>query len=215
MSEHVKNYWTEMHEKYSARGLGVKPTKFAQEVLEYLPRLGKLLDLGAGQGQDSRFFAQHGFTVTSTDFTPAPLNLTNSLAEKDGLAITFQEVDVSKVLPFEDETFDVVYSHMALHYFDKEVTKQIFTEISRILKPQGVFATLLNTVEDSEINDPGFQKIEQDFYQNPDGILKRYFSIESMQDFTKDHFDTIILDDQGKTYKDEIETLIRFIGHKK
>lgn len=75
MTEHIKTYWTEMHQKYSAHGLGVKPTKFAHEVIEYLPKSGTLLDLGAGQGQDSRFFAQHSLDVTSTDLTPAPLEI--------------------------------------------------------------------------------------------------------------------------------------------
>ena len=204
-----------MHQKYSAHGLGVKPTKFAHEVLEHLPKSGYLLDLGAGQGQDSRLFAQHGFKVTTTDFTPAPLQISKKLADTEGLEMTFQEVDVSKKLPFEDKTFDVVYSHMALHYFDKETTQRMFSEISRILNPNGVFATLLNTVEDSETTNPDFKEVEKDLFENPAGILKRYFSVESMRDLTHDYFDEVLLDNQGKTYKDEIETLIRFVGKKK
>ncbi len=215
VSEHLKEYWTEMHQRYSAHGLGVRTTKFAQEVVEYLPKSGSLLDLGAGQGQDSRFFAEHGFTVTSTDLTPAPLELSKALAEKAGLTITFQEVDVSQPLPFADSTFDVVYSHMALHYFDKHATEQMFADIHRVLKPNGILATLLNTTADPEITNPDFRKIEQDFYQSPTGILKRYFSVESMRTFTMNYFEEIILDTNGKTYKDDIETLIRFIGKKK
>ncbi len=156
MSEHLKEYWTEMHQRYSAHGLGVRTTKFAQEVVEYLPKSGSLLDLGAGQGQDSRFFAEHGFTVTSTDLTPAPLELSKALAEKAGLPITFQEVDVSQPLPFADSTFDVVYSHMALHYFDKHATEQMLADIHRVLKPNGILATLLNTTADPEITNSDF-----------------------------------------------------------
>lgn len=215
MSELEKNYWTKMHQQYSAHGLGVKPTKFAHEVLDHLPESGKLLDIGAGQGQDSRFFAQHGFTVTSTDLTPAPLELSKALAEHAGLAIDFQEVDVSQPLPFANTTFDVVYSHMALHYFDQKTTEKIFSEISRILKPKGMCAALLNTIEDTETKQNNFEEIEKDFYKNSDGIYKRYFSVAAMRDFIKNYFDEIILDNQGKTYKDGIETLIRFVGKKK
>lgn len=215
MSERIKAYWTEMHQRYSERGLGVKPTKFAHEVLEYLPESGSLLDLGAGQGQDSRFFAKHGFEVTSTDLTPTPLELSKKLSEKEGLTIAFQEVDISRQLPFENNAFDIVYSHMALHYFDKKVTERLFAEIHRVLKPNGIFATLLNTVEDAEATNSDFKKIEQDLYQNPSGITKRYFSVETMHDFTRDYFKVIILDNKGKTYKDVLETLIRFVGNKK
>lgn len=215
MNNLVKSYWTDKHKKYFERGLGVKSTKFANEILNYLPQSGTLLDLGAGQGQDSRFFAGHGFDVTSTDITPAPLELSKKLTEEKGLIITFQEVDVSKKLPFENETFDVVYSHMALHYFDEVTTRQMFAEIHRVLKPSGICATLLNTVEDPEIAEHNFEKIEKDFYKTPDGIYKRFFSVDSLKNFTQDYFESIILDSQGKTYKDEIETLIRFVGRKK
>lgn len=215
MNDTTKDYWTQMHKKYSAHGLGVKPTKFAHEVLDHLPASGKLLDLGAGQGQDSRFFAEYGFSVTSTDLTPAPLELSKKLAEESGLTMTFKEVDVAKELPFADEEFDVVYSHMALHYFDANTTQKVFSEISRVLKPGGIFATLLNTIEDPELKQPDFEEIAPDFYQIPTGIVKRYFSVESTHAFAQKHFEKIILDNQGKTYKDDIETLIRFIGKKK
>ena len=216
MSTHdvVKEYWTHAHEKYSARGLGVKTTKFAAEVLDYLSATGTLLDLGAGQGQDSRFFAQHGFTVTSTDLTPAPLALSKKLAAGAGLTINFQEVDVSQPLPFKDETFAVVYSHMALHYFDRETTSRIVSEISRVLQPDGIFATLLNTIEDPETTRPDFGEIEKDYYKTPTGIYKRYFSVDIIRAFTAGYFEPVILDATGKTYKDDIETLIRFIGKK-
>ncbi len=36
-----------------------------------------------------------------------------------------------------------------------------------------------------------------------------------MRTFTMNYFEEIILDTNGKTYKDDIETLIRFIGKKK
>lgn len=215
MDDLIKSYWTNAHEKYSVHGLGVKTTKFAVEVLDYLPNTGKLLDLGAGQGQDSRFFAQHGLEVTSTDLTPRPLELSKQLASKEGLNITFKEVDVAKKLPFADATFDVVYSHMALHYFDEKTTQTMFSEISRVLKPGGIFATLLNTVEDPEVGRKDFEEIEKDFYKIPAGIYKRFFSVSSLKEFTQNFFEPIVLDAKGRTYKDEIGTLIRFVGKKK
>lgn len=215
MNDSVKSYWTKAHEKYSAHGLGVKTTKFAEETLGYLPDSGTLLDLGAGQGQDSRFFARNGFEVTSTDFTQHPLELSERLAEEENLNINFLEVNVAKNLPFENAEFDVVYSHMALHYFDKETTKKMFLEINRVLKRDGVFATLLNTVEDPEIEREDFEEIEKDFYKIPAGIYKRYFSVDSLRELTLDYFEPIVLDAEGKMYKDEIETLIRFVGKKK
>jgi len=214
MDDLTHSYWTDLHKKYSVRGLGVRTTKFAEEVLEHLPSSGKLLDLGAGQGQDSRFFAQHGFQVVSTDFAVYPLTLSQEIAEREGVSMVFQEVDIAKKLPFPDESFDVAYSHMALHYFDRETTKGIFSEIHRVLKVGGVCATVLNTVEDPEINSEDFEEVEKDFYKTKAGIYKRFFSADSLREYTQDLFETVVLDAAGRTYKDDIETLIRFVGKK-
>ena len=103
---------------------------------------------------------------------------------------------------------------MALHYFDAATTKKVFADIYRVLKPEGIFATLVNSVDDSEMKEYNYEKIEDDFYKNPAGIAKRYFSVETMGEFTKDLFEPLLLDNEGKTYKDEIFTLIRFVGKK-
>lgn len=60
------------------------------------------------------------------------------------------ELDVSKPLPFEENTFDVIYAHLSLHYFSKEQTNAILSEIQRVIKRGGIFATLLNTKMDPE-----------------------------------------------------------------
>ena len=55
------SFWNEKHIDYSSKNWINKPTIFAQEVVSFFPRRGKLLDLGAGQGQDSRYFGPPSF----------------------------------------------------------------------------------------------------------------------------------------------------------
>ena len=50
-----QDYWQKQHQKYSTFDWITKPTMFAQQIVNFLPENGKLIDLGAGQGQDSRF----------------------------------------------------------------------------------------------------------------------------------------------------------------
>lgn len=208
-------YWERVHEIYAKQDFITKPTIFAEDILPHLPHSGTILELGAGQGQDSRFFAKRGFAVTSTDLAPRPLAISQQLAKEADLKITFQEVDIATTLPFPDQTFTVVYSHLALHYFDTKTTAYSFSEINRVLKAGGMVVALLNTITDPEIAHHNFQEIEKDYYKIPDGIYKRFFSIQSLKDFTSPFFDPIVLDEDGRTYKDENETLIRFIGKKK
>lgn len=202
-------YWNQAHkDKYSKSDWGSKPTLFAEAVSKYFPVTGRLLDIGTGQGQDANYFASLGYTVTATDFSDSALES----AKQHISNVTFLKADTAQGLPFEDNSFDVVYSHLALHYFDDATTKKVFKDISRVLKPGGIFATITNTIEDPEVGEDGYKELERGFYKTPAGIVKRYFSIAYMTEVTQGLFETILLDANGETYKDEIKTLIRFIG---
>lgn len=208
----LKDYWKKTHEIYSKKDWISNTTIFAQFVVGYFPKNGKILDLGAGQGQDSRYFAKLGYDVISTDVSDEALKISKENAEKAGLNIKFMELDISSKLPFDDNSFDIVYSHLALHYFTDEKTREIFTEIHRVLKPQGILASLFNTIEDAETTDSSYTPIEKDYYKSPEGLLKRYFSVDYLKDIASKLFTPIVLDNKGETYKDEIKTLIRFVG---
>ena len=211
----MKEYWKIAHEKYSQKDWIKKPTIFAQSVIGYFPTKGKILELGAGQGPDSRFFSKQGFEVTSTDLSECALGISRQNAEKENLEIKFLELDMEKDLPFEDNSFDVVYAHLSLHYFTDKRTREIFQEIRRVLKPGGIIAALFNTVDDKETKDQNFKIIEEDYYESPEGLRKRFFTVDYVKKITEGFFAVIIADAKGESYKDDIKTLIRFVGRKK
>lgn len=207
-----EKYWDTTHlEKYKNSDWVKKSSIFSKFAVDFFLKTGKLLEIGTGQGGDANFFNLLGYEVTATDFSEEALRLAGS----DFKNINFINLDTSKGLPFENESFDVVYSHMALHYFDKLTSEKVFKDIHRVLKPNGILATITNTMDDSEKETYNYAIIEPGFYHDPKGITKRYFSVDSMGEFTKDLFETIILDNKGETYKDDLNTLVRFIGKKK
>jgi SAM-dependent methyltransferase len=206
--------WTNLHGRYQQQDWADKPSLFAETAVEYFPATGKVLELGAGLGQDSRFFAGRGYDVVCSDLEQATLEQTRAkLPSSLSRKIMFQKADLRDELPFEDASFDVVYAHLSLHYFDYETTVRLFGEIQRILKPGGVLAFFTNSVHDPEY-DTG-TKLEDDFFQIGD-FAKRYFSVDSARAFTR-YFDINLLDDHGETYKDRaigVHSLVRFIGTK-
>lgn len=206
------NVWSDLHKNYKSQDWIDKPSLFAETALTYFPSKGKILDLGAGQGQDSRFFAEHGYQVVSTDLEETALEQSKvKLSDKLKQNVTVQKVDVREELPFEDASFDVAYAHLSLHYFDYETTVRLFGEIQRILKPGGVFAFFVNSVHDPEYGTG--EKLEDDYFQISK-TTKRYFSVETARAFAR-YFDVNLLDDHGETYKDSaigVHNLVRFIG---
>lgn len=127
--------------------------------------------------------------------------------------MTTEKLNLKNGFPYKEATFDIVYAHLSLHYFTEKITKQIFDEIRRVLKAGGIVAVFTNSTSDPEYNIG--KKIEEDLFEI-EGMEKRFFSIDSMKKFAKD-FEIVLLDNQGKTYKDEakgVHNLIRFIGKK-
>ena len=63
----LPTYWSNKLSQYSTEEWSNKPNIFATEILEYLPKTGKLLELGAGVCQDSTYFSSQGYKVIASD----------------------------------------------------------------------------------------------------------------------------------------------------
>jgi len=129
------------------------------------------------------------------------------------VSVEIQKADLREELPFDDASFDVVYAHLSLHYFDHETTTRLIGEIQRVLKPGGVLAFLVNSVKDPEYKQGN--EIESDYFQIGESA-KRYFSEATARKYTE-WFDVNLLDELGETYKDAakgVHNLVRFVGTK-
>ncbi len=207
-------FWSDVHKRYKSKDWIERPSQFAETAIEYFPSEGRILDLGAGHGQDSRYFAEHGHSVVASDIeTGALRENVLKLDIKLQKLLSVEKIDLRSELPFTDKSFDGVYAHLSLHYFDTTITERICADIYRILKPGGVFAFFVNSIRDPEYNSG--TKIEDDFFQI-DKVTKRYFSATTAAKFAH-KFQAILADEQGETYKDTakgVHNLIRYIGTK-
>jgi SAM-dependent methyltransferase len=211
----TQDVWSDLHKHYKTQDWIDKPSLFATQAIDSFPAKGKILELGCGLGQDSQFFAKYGYEVVATDIEQTLLDIDQRKEPPDVRErVELKQMDLRKKFPFEDESFDIVYAHLSLHYFHKSATREIFQEIERVLKSHGVLALLVNSTSDPEYN-TGTQ-IEQDYFFI-DNAMKRYFSVESIEEYIQ-NFNAEILDNQGETYKDAkkgVHHLIRFVGKKK
>ena len=94
----------------------------------------KILEISCGNGADSIKLKEMGYLVTCTDNNPDYVE--NS--RKNGINSIIH--DTSQPFPFDDGEFDVTYSRLGLHYFDRDKLEEIFSEIARITKRHLVYS---------------------------------------------------------------------------
>lgn len=96
-----------------------------------------ILDLGAGQGWASRYFAEKGCRAIAVDIVSDEwYGLGRSWAIMDYAGVYFEPVVADgENLPFQPERFDIVFLCGALHHFQRfdRVLKQLY----KVLKPGG------------------------------------------------------------------------------
>jgi len=98
---------------------------------------GKALEIGAGTGYFSLNLMQLGIAerVTATDISPGMLAALEASATGLGLEVE-TVVTEAENLPFEDESFDLVFGHAVLHHIPD--LHCAFSEFRRVLRPGGV-----------------------------------------------------------------------------
>lgn len=99
-----------------------------------------VLEIGVGLGSDHERFARAGADLHGIDLTPRAVANTASRFATFGLKSDLQVANAEQ-LPFDSDTFDMVYSWGVIHHADN--TARCAAEILRVLKPGGRFAVMI------------------------------------------------------------------------
>ena len=208
MVPYNQGHWQKRIKQYLRESWASEPSYFAMEAKPYLVSNSRILELGAGAGQDGLWFESQGFDVVITDADEVAFNEIRKKSKKATLPI---KLDIQNKFPFDDDSFDAVYAQLVLHYFDDATTSFIFSEIKRVLTAGGILACMVNSTDDPEYDPTGETG---DNLKNVEGLIKRYFTIETFKPFVGD-FEALLFDTKGRTPKDEAKDthqLIRYIG---
>ena len=93
----------------------------------------KIIDIGSGPGRDGLLLQRAGKDVVCLDASEAMIKFSSDKGLRSILG-DFND------LPFEDQSFDAVWSYTALLHVPKKSVGIPLKEISRVIKPFGVFA---------------------------------------------------------------------------
>ena len=166
---------------------GLEPSKAAIKALNTFKEqnITKIIELGAGLGRDTIFFAQNSIYVEALDYSSLAIKVINQKTKKNNLSnyISTKIFDIRERLPFKDNSVEACFSHMlycmALTETDLE---KLNNEICRILKPNG-----LNIYTVRHTNDGDYKKgihRGEDLYEN-DGFIVHFFSEDKVKSLLK------------------------------
>jgi len=161
---------------------GEEPSELALSVIGTLEEEGakSILEMGCGQGRDTFFFARKGFDVHALDYSAEGIERIRAKAEEDGLELGLAVHDVRDPLPFPDESFDAVYSHMLLTMeLTEEEIGYVLQECLRVLRPGGL--NIYSVRNDHDPHYGQFLHVGEDMYQNPMGFVVHFFPEEKVR----------------------------------
>lgn len=96
----------------------------------------KLFGLASGGGQQIPIFTALGADCTVLDYSGEQCRSERMVAEREGYHVEVIQGDMTKPLPFPNETFDLIFHPVSNCYVEN--VEPIFRECYRILKPGGI-----------------------------------------------------------------------------
>lgn len=186
----MNNIWNNVYSNDSSF-FGDEQSEFAlicyEEFVKH--KVQKVLEQGCGQGRDSLFFASKGLEVYAIDSSKVAIENLIIKSKELNLDIKLKNIDVVKGLPFLDNNFDAVYSHMFYNMgFTDDELKFLFSESKCVLKNKGLLSYSVRN--DKDIMYKKGIKITENIY-DINGFQIRFFTKQDIKFFMKDKFEII------------------------
>ena len=161
---------------------GLEPSIAAKKAFKLFKEKNftNILELGAGLGRDTVYFAKNLISVEALDYSETSIkNITKKSIRLNLTKFIKPHVfDVRKKLPFKDKSIEACFSHMlycmALSNTD---LKNLNNEICRVLKPGGINIYTVRSNEDCDYKNGIYRG--EDLYEN-DGFIVHFFSKEKI-----------------------------------
>ncbi len=147
------------------------------------------LDLGSGRGENSAILACHGKKTTLLDWAQDNISFSRQLYSLIGKTGEFVQADMTKPLPFPDNSFDLVFSCGVFEYFKDDQISAILKEAFRVAKKR-VVILIPNALSIPYRVGMGYLKLRKQWHwggEKPFATLKPFFrkcAARNIQEFS-------------------------------
>jgi SAM-dependent methyltransferase len=136
----------------SKRNESLEEMSFLPEFCLHIPEGARVLDLGCGAGLPFTQYLSEKYDVIGIDISDKQIEL----AKKNVPKATFIRMDMTE-LDFEENYFGGILAYFSIIHIPREEHQALFTDLYRILQPNGVALFSLHSVDDPEY-------INEDFF---------------------------------------------------
>lgn len=120
-----------------------------------------ILDLGCGEGYNTRILAERGAKVVGIDASKELIELARAKEEEEPLGIEYHVADAARLSMLKDESFDIVVAFMSL--MDILGLESALREVGRVLKRGGRFCfSIIHPCFERFRDDLGWEKDEKE-----------------------------------------------------
>lgn len=149
---------------------GREPNRYLRQHASALPAKGRVLCVADGEGRNSVWLAQQGFSVIATEISPVAVDKATAHARCAGVNVEYQ---VQDILDWEAPTdaFDAVVA-IFIQFAAKNEQPRLFAQLKAALRPGGVLLLLGYTPQQLEYGTGGPPCAEQLY---DEALLRRHF----------------------------------------
>ncbi len=146
----MKPFWESEYLNKEKSTFG-KPSKEVEDIVPFLVKDAKVLDVGCGDGRHSLYLAALGFQVDAFDISENAIEKLNFLKERNDLNINTYVCDVSE---FEFRyKYDLIIIHGVLQFIEREKQPKIIELLKNWTNKNGYHIVALFTDEEPVPND--------------------------------------------------------------
>lgn len=159
-----------------------RPSAALLTLLDHLPACSMILDIGCGESGDADIARRYGHKAFALDLLPP--NQTKHFIQASATS-----------LPFADESVNGILSHAMVALLSQSERYEMYWEVARVLKPQGLFSltvypladgfSVKNSIERERLNDCGL-------HYHSVGVYVKCSDVECKQHPDPDTFEGLV-----------------------
>jgi tellurite methyltransferase len=180
----VKESWNRKYSEVNQL-LGLKPKSTLVQYTNLIPKQGKVLDLGIGEGRNALYFSSLNFEVEGVDISEKAIQRCSKHAEEVGLDIKVSVGDLRN-LHIQENAYSLIILSNVLNFFSESEVMTIMDKAKNGLIEGGLI--YINVFD---INDPAYEESKNQytevstntFYRSKTKSYLHYFTMSELESY--------------------------------